>query len=109
YVAHAEHGLVSLALRGAVCAVLLLPPTILMGATLPALARAIESSPKGVSALGMLYAGNIAGAVLGCLLAGFYLLRVHDMAVATYVGATINGAVTVAALVVVAVAGRAAP
>jgi hypothetical protein len=28
--------------------------------------------------------------VLGCVLAGFYLLRVHDMAVATYVAVAID-------------------
>jgi len=99
YVAHAEHGLASIALRGALSAVLLLPPTILMGATLPAIARWVESSPRGMSWLGMLYAGNIAGAVLGCLLAGFYLLRIYDMAIATYVAATINAALAIAAYV----------
>ena len=30
--------------------------------------------------LGMLYSANTVGAVIGCLLAGFYLLRVFDMA-----------------------------
>src|SRR5437879_3978830 len=35
------------------------------------------------------------GAGVGCLLAGFYLLRVHDMATATYVAATVNGTVAV--------------
>ena len=64
---------------GAVC---LLPPTLLMGATLPAIARWIEATPDGVSWLGFFYGGNIAGAVFGCLLAGFYLLRFYDMATA---------------------------
>src|ERR1051325_4219251 len=73
--------------------VLLLPPTVLMGATLPAIARWIESSPEGVSWLGFLYGGNIGGAVFGSLLAGFYLLRLYDMAHATYVAAAINVAV----------------
>ena len=44
------------------------------------------------------YAGNIAGAVFGCLMAGFYLLRVYDMTTATYIAATINGAVSLIAL-----------
>ena len=30
--------------------------------------------------MGMLYGANTVGAVIGCLLAGFYLLRVFDMA-----------------------------
>jgi spermidine synthase len=67
----------------------LLPPTLLMGASLPALARQIDE----VSRLGLLYGANIAGAVLGCLLSGFYLLRVYDVATATYVAVSINVAV----------------
>lgn len=88
--------------RGIICIVCLLPPTFLMGATLPAIARWIEATPKGVSWLGYFYGGNIAGAVFGCLWAGFYLLRVHDMAVATYAAASINSLVAVAGLALAA-------
>ena len=71
---------------------------MLMGATLPAIARWIgASTPDRVSWLGFFYGGNIAGAVFGCLLAGFYLLRVHDMAIATYVAAFINAGVAAVA------------
>ena len=66
----------------------LLPPTLLMGATLPALARGEETS-----GMGFLYGANIAGGVFGCLLSGFYLLRVYDVATATYVAVAINAAV----------------
>ena len=90
YAAVGGHGPVSIMLRGIVGAICLLPPTLLMGATLPAIARWVETSPRGVSWLGFFYGGNIAGAVFGCLLAGFYLLRVHDMVVATLVAAAIN-------------------
>lgn len=109
YVAYAGYGLASVILRGAICALLLLPPTVLMGATLPAIARWVESSPKGMSWLGILYTANIVGAVFGCLLAGFYLLRVHDMAVATYVAATINVALAVIAFTLAAVTTYRAP
>ena len=61
-----------------------------MGATLPAIARWVETTPHGVSWLGFFYGGNIAGAVVGSLLAGFYLLRVYDMAIATYVAVALN-------------------
>jgi len=98
YTASAGHGFPGMMLRGAVSAVCLLPPTILMGATLPALARWIETMPQGVSQLGFLYGTNIAGAVFGCLLAGFYLLRFHDMATATYFAAAINGTVALLSL-----------
>jgi spermidine synthase len=107
YSANAGHGLPGLLVRGAVAAVCLLPPTVLMGATLPALARWVETTPRGVSWLGFLYGGNTAGAVCGCLLAGFYLLRVHDMATATFVAAAINGTVAVLAFALSAVTRRA--
>jgi len=68
----------------------LLPPTLLMGATLPALVRDEEAS-----SMGFLYGANIAGGVFGCLLTGFYLLRVHDIATATYAAVAINVAVAV--------------
>jgi len=80
-------------LRAVVAAICLLPPTLLMGATLPAIARWVETTPKGVAWLGFFYGGNTAGAVVGSLLAGFYLLRVYDMAVTTYVAVLINIAV----------------
>ncbi len=88
-----------LLLRGVVAAACLLPPTLLMGATLPALARQIEGTACGVSWLGFFYGGNIAGAVFGCLLSGFYLLREYDVATATYVAIAINMAVAGLALV----------
>src|SRR6267143_2153379 len=90
YVAAAAQGLIGLVVRGAIAAVCLLPPTVLMGASLPAIARWVRTTPKGLSWVGFLYSGNIAGAVFGCLLAGFYLLRVYDMAVATYAAAAVN-------------------
>jgi len=93
YAANAGHGFLSVLLRALLAIVCLLPPTVLMGATLPAVARLIESTPSGVSWLGFFYGGNIAGAVVGSLLAGFYLLRVYDMATATYIAITLNVAV----------------
>ena len=48
--------------RAIVAALCLLPPTLLMGATLPAIARWVETTPNGVSWLGFFYGGNI-GAV----------------------------------------------
>jgi len=105
YFAIAVHGTADLMLRGLFCALCLLPPTLLMGATLPAIARWVETTPTGVAWLGFFYGGNIAGAVFGCLLAGFYLLRAHDMAFATYVAVGIDVVVALASLALV----RAAP
>ena len=90
YTAIAGRGAGSVVIRAVLCALALLPPTVLMGATLPAIARWMETSPVGVSRLGFFYGANIAGAVAGCLLAGFYLLRIHDVSYATFVAATVN-------------------
>ena len=100
YTAWAPSGSSGIAFRAIVAAICLLPPTLLMGATLPAIARWVEATPEGVSWLGFFYGGNIAGAVLGSLLAGFYLLRVHDMTVATLAAAGLNVAVAVLALAI---------
>ena len=93
YTAWGGYGISGYLLRGLVASICLLPPTLAMGATLPAVARWVQTTPSGVSWLGFFYAGNIAGAVMGTLLAGFYLLRVFDMNTATYVAAAINFAV----------------
>jgi hypothetical protein len=70
-----------------------------MGATLPAVSRWVEATKAGMSRTGFLYAANIAGAVFGCLLAGFDLLRVYDLRVATYTAAMINIGVALLALI----------
>ncbi len=97
YAATGGQGAAGVIVRAVVAAVCLLPPTWAMGATLPAIARWVERSADGRAWLGFFYAGNLFGAVCGCLLAGFYLLRVFDMAVATYVAASLNVAVAVVA------------
>jgi len=98
------HGPVGILARALLCAAFLLAPTVLMGATLPCAARFIERTPRGLSWLGILYTGNLAGAVVGCLVAGFYLLRLHDMATATFVAVAVNALCAALALVVAAVA-----
>lgn len=100
YTAWAGPGLPGLLLRAAAAGVCLLPPTLLMGATLPALSRWVESTPSGVSWLGFFYAGNTLGAVAGSLLAGFHLLRVHDVPTATFVAVALNVAVAAVSLAV---------
>src|SRR5687767_11983835 len=102
YTAIAGTGQVSLILRAIVASICLLPPTLLMGATLPAIARWVETTPRGVSWLGYFYGGNLAGAVAGSLLAGFYLLRVYDMPTATMVAVALNVLVALFALIIAA-------
>ena len=100
YTAFAGSGMGSMLFRGILAGICLLPPTFLMGATLPAISRWVETSPEGVSWLGFFYGGNIAGAVAGSLLAGFYLLRVYDVGIATFVAILINVAVAVIGLMI---------
>ena len=93
YIAGAEHGVPGVLMRGFLSAVCLLPPTILMGASLPAIVRWLKATRNGVSWWGLLYGANTAGAVLGCLLAGFWLLRLYNMRTAMFAAAAINFAV----------------
>ena len=97
YIAVAVKGMNGVVVRGFVAGLCLIPPTLLMGATLPAISRWVETTPKGVSWLGLFYGGNTVGAVAGCVLAGFYLLRVYDSSIATYWAVVINFAVAIAA------------
>ncbi len=98
YIAAVGHGLPAILTRAIICGVCLMPPTMLMGASLPAAARWIETDAQGVSWMGLLYGANTVGAVFGCLLAGFYLLRVYDLTAATFVAAALNGTVALGSL-----------
>jgi len=94
YAAFGGSGMPGMLLRTSVAAACLLPPTLLLGASFPAIARYVESaSPGGAYRLGYFYGGNIVGAVCGSLLAGFWLLRVYDMPMATYVAVAINATI----------------
>ncbi|MEQ1886792.1 MAG: fused MFS/spermidine synthase [Bryobacteraceae bacterium] len=103
----AVNGFAAILLRGAICALCLLLPTLLMGASLPAMARWVESSREGVAWLGFFYGGNIVGAVFGSVLAGFYLLRLYDMPFATWVAVAINACVAIVGLALASVAAYA--
>jgi spermidine synthase len=98
YFAGAENGLPGMLLRGVVAAVCMLPPTILMGASLPAIVRWLEASPRAVAWWGWLYGCNTAGAVAGCLLAGFWLLRDFNVFTGTLFAAAINVVVALVSL-----------
>src|SRR6185503_4770083 len=100
YLAGPQSGLPGMLWRGAFASICLLPPTILMGASLPAIVRWVESGPRGVSWWGLLYGANTAGAVFGALIAGFYLLRVYDVNIATFAAAAINLVIAAASFVV---------
>ena len=65
YTKIAGSGGISIVLRALVASICLIPPTLLMGATLPPIARWVETTPQGVSWLGFFYGGNLVGAVTG--------------------------------------------
>ena len=87
----------SLGVRLLVAGVALLPATMLMGATLPVVAAQVGTGARGAARLGWLYSANTAGGVLGAVVAAFWLLRVHDTHVATYVAVALNLGVAAAA------------
>jgi spermidine synthase len=100
YTRIAGSGGISIILRAVVASICLIPPTLLMGATLPAIARWVETTPQGVSWLGFFYGGNLVGAVAGSLLAGFWLLPDFDMKTATFAAVGINVVVSVLGILI---------
>src|SRR5262245_41420424 len=85
--------------RALLAAVVLVPPTTLMGGTLPVLAGCLARARTDVGRVaGVLYFVNTAGAIGGCLLAGFYLIEHVGLVGATRLAAATNLGVAVAAL-----------
>src|SRR5262249_45426570 len=72
-------------------------PTTLMGATLPVLSAALLRSPDhDTNSVTRLYACNLAGAILGTLIAGFVLLPAFGVRTTILIAALIN--ITVGAI-----------
>ena len=79
---------------------LLLVPTTLMGATLPVLSAALlDSVGHKRSSVATLYTCNLAGAILGTLLAGFVLLPTIGVSKTIAVAAALNAMVAVVAII----------
>ncbi len=79
----------------------LLPPTLLMGLSLPILARAVVREIEGAAArVSWLYGLNTLGAGLGALFAGLFLIGTFGYAATVYLGALLNAAVGVTSLIV---------
>lgn len=76
------------------CFILLVFPTLLMGATLPVLSRFFVRSFAHLGRrVGDLYATNTLGAVLGTGLAGYYLIPTFGMRKTVYLAAALNLAI----------------
>lgn len=79
------------AIRFALCALVLLPPTICMGGTLPALTRYFTDALADLEArLGWLYFLNSAGAALGALLAAFVFVPLFGLDLSVSLVALVN-------------------
>jgi spermidine synthase len=50
----------------------------------------VDATSSGAAWLGFFYGGNIFGAVIGCLAAGFYLLREYDLTTASLTAVALN-------------------
>ncbi|MGQ0734472.1 MAG: fused MFS/spermidine synthase [Acidobacteriota bacterium] len=89
--------------RFVVACVVLIVPTTLMGATLPIVMRSALVTDAAVgSRIGLLYATNTCGAIIGALIAGFYLVSEMGVARSFQLAAAIN--VTIGILAIIAAA-----
>jgi len=85
--------------------VIVMVPTMFMGATLPLLSRhAVTSESQIGPRIGALYAINTAGAVAGTLFAAFVLLPALGIRQTVYVAAAVNALVFVIAIYLVRIA-----
>jgi spermidine synthase len=79
------------ALRFALSFVLIIIPTILMGGTLPVIARFfIRNIGQVGTRTGILYGLNTLGAAAGCLLTGFYLIKAFGVRESVFIAALVN-------------------
>lgn len=92
--------------RLAVVALLMAPPTIVMGASLPLLASWVGKhvAHAGVE-VGRLYTVNTLGAAFGCAVAGFFLIGFLGVSTTAYLACAVNLAVGGAALLLARKAG----
>lgn len=89
----------ALPFRVAFSFVLLLPPALAMGGTLPALARHLATREESVGRnFGLLYSLNTLGAALGCALCGFFIIGWLGLLHTALLAASLNVAVALGAL-----------
>jgi spermidine synthase len=86
-------------MRLAISFVVLVVPSIAMGATLPLLVKTlVEHDPRFGSALGRLYGWNTLGAVVGALVGEMFLVEWFGVVGASFVAGCLNGLAAVVAL-----------
>jgi len=84
--------------RVAFAVLALAPATVLMGATLPTLTRYFAQDVTLSGAFSRLYAANTVGAIVGTIVAGFFLIELLGLSGALAVGAGCSAAAGLAAL-----------
>ena len=83
-------GVPGLCCAASFAAICLLPPTMLMGATLPAIARCVERRRAACPGSASSTAATSSARCSAASLAGFYLLRDYDVTFATFVAVALN-------------------
>ena len=93
-------------LRLVPCVALMLPPALLMGASLPSLVRALAGREDAIGRdVGSVYAVNTAGAIVGSLAVGLFALSYLGVAIAATVVAGVGLAGAAAAIVAARLGG----
>lgn len=78
-------------LQLALGALVLLPPTVLMGMTMPALAAHLEARRESLGrSIAVLYGANTLGAALGAIVTGYYLMPALGIRNATWLAMGLN-------------------
>ena len=91
YRTFADHTVLLFGSRFILVSLVVLPPTILMGGTLPLFCRQyIISDSRIASSVGALYGVNTLGAALGCVAAGLVLLPTVGLRLTVWIGAALN-------------------
>ena len=91
YRAFTDHTVLLFGSRFILISLVVLPPTILMGGTLPLFCRQyVTNDSRIASSVGVLYAVNTLGAALGCVAAGLVLLPTVGLRLTVWIGAALN-------------------
>ena len=91
YRALAGHAVMLFVARGVLVSLVILPPTILMGSTLPLFCRQfVHNDARVANCVGMLYGVNTLGAAIGCAAAGLFLLPTLGLRLTVQLGAALN-------------------
>lgn len=77
----------------------LITPTVLMGASLPLVIQAVQKGMPAGTTVGYFYSINIFGAIFGCLLSGYLLIGTFGLTATCLTATVINLTLAVTALV----------